>query len=68
MSTISLEVDSSENRCFAPKAQNIYQDSKLLAKGQIISECLLDFLNNKIFYKFLSQNLKIGQIIKNGTI
>ena len=33
MSTISLEVDSSDNRCFAPKAQYIYQDSKLLAKG-----------------------------------
>ena len=39
-----------------------------IAKGQIISECLFDFLNfpksNEKFDKFLPHNLKGGQIIK----
>ena len=43
-----------------------------MTKGQLISECLFDFLNfpknNEKFDKFLPQNLKSGQINKVKTL
>ena len=43
-----------------------------IAKGQIISECLFDFLNfpksNEKFDKFLPKDLKSGQIIREMSL
>ena len=70
MAELQKEIDryQKENAALSSGRRKLQHDRKQLAKGQLISECLLGVIDfpkktNEKFDKFLPKTLKSGQII-----